>query len=136
MAAWRFAVATPVTVAYSCGVLPGRGRLCPGAKVLRACAPGQEPFQCRSGERLPAVAAAFVEVGDEIGEDVQAGHLRGCGDGPDHGGVAGRVTVAGAADVLPGHDGAADLALRFIVILIRISSGRLRPQPDEACPVG
>src|SRR5712672_3746336 len=62
--AWRFAVATPVT-ALLMRVLSGRGRLCPGAEVLLARVPRQEPFQRRAGEWLPAVAAALVEVSGE-----------------------------------------------------------------------
>ena len=97
--------------------LPGRWRrLCPGAEVAGAGVPGQEAFQCRAGEGFPAVAAAFVEVGGEPGQEVQAGHLGGGGDGPDHGGVPGGVPVAGAAGVLPGHDRAADHSLGGVVI--------------------
>ena len=65
-----------------CVRLSGRGRLCPGAEVCGHGAPGQEPFQVRAGEGLAAVAAAGVEVCGEVGEDVQAGHLGGGGDGP------------------------------------------------------
>ena len=74
-----------------------RAGLRPGLEVFGAGAPGQEPFQCRAGERFPAVAAAFVEVSGEIGDGVQPGLLRGGGDGPGHGGVAGGVAIAGAA---------------------------------------
>jgi len=35
-----------------------------------------------------------VEVGGEVGEDVQPGHLGGGGDGPDRGGQSGGVVVA------------------------------------------
>src|SRR5438552_18519175 len=80
--AWRFAVATPVT-ALLMRVLSGRGRLCPGAEVLRARVPRQEPFQRRAGEWLPAVAAALVEVSGEVGKQVEAGHRGGGGDGED-----------------------------------------------------
>jgi hypothetical protein len=79
--------------------LSGRGRLCPGAAVSGVGVPGQEAFQVRAGEGLPVVAAAFVEVSGEVGQDVQAGHLRGGGDGPDAGGEACGVLVAGAAGV-------------------------------------
>lgn len=51
--------------------------------------PGQEPFQGRAGQGLSCVPAASVEVGREAGDDVQACHLRGRGDGPDRGGVPG-----------------------------------------------
>ena len=97
---------------------PGGWRLCPYAEVFGAGVPGQEAFQCPAGERFPAVAAAFVEVGGEIGQDVQPGHPGGRGDRPDHGGVPGCVAVPGAAGVLPGHDRPADLALRGIIVLI------------------
>ena len=61
--------------------------------------PEQEAFQVRAGAGLPVVAAAFVEVCGEVGQDVQAGHLRGGGDGPDAGGEACGVLVAGAVGV-------------------------------------
>src|SRR6266704_1670735 len=78
-------------------VLSGRWRrLCPGAEVAGAGVPGHDAVQVRPGEGFPAVAAAFVEVGGEPGQEVQAGHLGGGGDGPDHGGVRGGVPVAGA----------------------------------------
>ena len=77
--------------------LSGRWRwLCPGVEVAGAGFPGQEAVQVRAGEGFPAVAASFVEVGGEPGQEVQAGHLGGGGDGPDHGGVRGGVPVAGA----------------------------------------
>src|ERR1700686_4736585 len=79
------------------GVLSGGGGVCPGGEVFGAGFPGQEPFQCRAGERFPAVATAFVEVGGEPGQEVEAGHLGGGGDGPDYGGVAGGGPVMGAA---------------------------------------
>ena len=66
--------------------LSGGWRLCPGAEVFGAGVPGQEAFQCRAGEGLAAVAAAFVEVGSQPGQDVQADHLGGGGGGPDDGG--------------------------------------------------
>src|SRR5712672_455482 len=113
--AWRFAVATPVT-ALLMRVLSGRGRLCPGAEVLLARVPRQEPFQRRAGEWLPAVAAALVEVSGEGGKQVEAGHRGGGGDGEDDGGVPGGVPVMRAAGVLPGHDRTPDLALCDIVV--------------------
>lgn len=41
--------------------------------------------------------AAFVEVGGQVGEQVQPGHLRRRGDRPDHGGVPGGIPAMGAA---------------------------------------
>jgi hypothetical protein len=70
---------------------------------VRHARAGTVPGLGRRG--LAAVASAFVEVGGEVGEDVQAGQLRGGGDGPDAGGEPGGVLVAGAVGVLPGHDG-------------------------------
>ena len=96
--------------------LPGGRRLCPGAEVFGAGVPGQESFQCPACEGFPVVAAAFVEVGGEPGQDVEAGHPGGGGDGPDDGGVPGGVAVAGAAGVLPGHDRPADLAFGGIIV--------------------
>jgi len=95
-------------MALRCWFLSGRGRLGPVTAVFGACVPGQEPFQRRAGEGLSAVAAAFVEVGGQVGEQVQAGHRRGRGDRPDHGGVAGGVPVMGTAGVLPGDDRSPD----------------------------
>src|SRR5271165_1863012 len=118
---WRFAVATPVA-ALPVRCLPvGRG-LCPGSEVFGAGVPGQEPFQRRPGQGLPAVAPAFVEVGGEVGQLVEAGHPGGGGGGPDHGGVAGGVPVMGAAGVLPGHDRAPDRSFRDVIVLIRMSA--------------
>src|SRR5208337_5613607 len=97
--------------------LPGRGRLCPGAEVFGAGVPRQEPFQRLAGERFPAVAAAFVEVRGEPGQDVEAGHPGGRGGGPDDGGAPGGVAVPGPAGVLPGHDRPADLPFRSIIVL-------------------
>ena len=51
--------------------LPGRGRLCPGAEVFGAGIPRQEPFQRLAGGRFPAVAAAFVEVRGEPGQELR-----------------------------------------------------------------
>ena len=51
------------------GGLSGGRWLRPGAEVFVVGVPGQEPFQRRSRERLAAVAAAFVEVGGEPGQD-------------------------------------------------------------------
>ena len=70
---WRFAVATPVAALPVRGLPVGRG-LCPGSEVFGAGVPGQEPFQRRPGQGLPAVAPAFVEVGGEVGQLVEAGH--------------------------------------------------------------
>lgn len=99
----------------------GRGRVRPGAQVGGVCGPGEESFQVRPGKRLAAVAAAGVEVGGEVGQDVQPGHLGGGGGGPDPPGEPGRVVVAGAVGVLPGHDGTAQGPLGRIVILMPIS---------------
>jgi hypothetical protein len=51
----------------------------PGAEVFRARGPRQEPVECLPGQRLPAVASAFAEVGGEPGEGVQPGRLHGRG---------------------------------------------------------
>src|SRR5713226_8376666 len=118
---WRFAVATPVLALSARGLSGGRGP-CPGAEVFVAGVPWEEAFQCRAGERCPAVAAAFVEVCGQVGQDVQPGHLGGGGDGPDDGGVPGGVPVMGAAGVFPGDDRASDHAFRGIIVLIRISA--------------
>jgi hypothetical protein len=88
--------ATPVR-ACSPRVYPGDGGGC--AQVWRSpglAFQGRTRSKVRAGEGFPAVAAAFVEVGGEPGQEVQAGHLGGGGDGPDHGGVRGGVPVAGA----------------------------------------
>ena len=105
------------------GVLSGlQGWLRPGAEVFGAGVPGQEAFQCCPGEGFAAVAAAFVEVSGEPGQGVEAGHLDGCGDGPDRGGEQGGVVIMGAAGVFPGHDGTADHPLGLVVVLIRNSA--------------
>jgi len=90
--------------------------LCPGAEVFGAGVPGQESFEVWALGGLAAVAAAFVEVGGEPGQEVQAGHLHGGGDGPDDGGEPGGVPVTGPAGVLPGHDRTADLALGWVIV--------------------
>src|SRR5215831_6031786 len=95
--AWRFSMA--MLAALFVQGLSGGWWLCPGEEVFAAGVPGQESFQRRPGERLAAVAAAFIEVGSQPGQDVEAGHLGGDGDGPDDGGVAGAVPVMGAAGV-------------------------------------
>src|SRR5665811_2079098 len=80
---WRLLSATPVAAL----LIRGRGcrrRLGPGAEVFGAGVPWKEALQYRAGQRLPAVAAAFVEVGGQVGEQVQAGHPGGREDGPDH----------------------------------------------------
>src|ERR1700755_903063 len=64
----RLAATTPVPVLSHAGFLSGWRGLAPGAEVFPARGPGQESFQCLTGERLSAVAAAFVEVGSEVGE--------------------------------------------------------------------
>jgi hypothetical protein len=69
--AWRLFLAAPVTVCTAFGLSGWRG-LCPGGEVFRVRVPGQEPFQGRAGQGLSCVTAAFVEVGGEIGDDVQA----------------------------------------------------------------
>ena len=61
------AAATPVAALPVRGFPFGRG-LGPGAEVFGAGVPGQEPFQCRPGQGFPAVAAAFVEVGGQVGQ--------------------------------------------------------------------
>ncbi len=115
------AVATPV-MALSVRVFSGRGRLGPGAEVLRAGLPGQEPFQRLPAERPAAVAAALVEVGGQVGDQVQRGHLRGRGNAPDHGGVPRGLPVMRSASGLPGHDRPAELALRGIIVVMLISA--------------
>ena len=62
--------------------LAGRGGLSPGVQIFGCCVPGQEPFQVGAGGWLAAVAAAGVEVG----QDVEPGDFGGSGDGPDGGG--------------------------------------------------
>ena len=61
--------------------------------------PGQESFEVWALGGLAAVAAAFVEVGGDPGQEVRAGHLHGGGDGPDDGGEPGGVPVTGSAGV-------------------------------------
>src|SRR2546429_3669398 len=84
--AWRLVAVVRVLWLFA-RVWSGGWRLCPGAEVFGAGVPGQEAFQRRAGEWFPAVAAAFVEVSGEPGQDVQGGHPGGRGDGPDDGGV-------------------------------------------------
>src|ERR1035437_5435954 len=129
--AWRLAAAMPVLSLFA-RVLSGGRRLCPGAEVFRAGVPGQEAFQRPAGERFPAVAAAFVQVGGEPGQDVQPRHPGGRGDGPDDGGVPGGVPVPGPAGVLPGHDGPANLALRGVIVQ---RYHRVVPVRDQAVPL-
>jgi hypothetical protein len=111
-----FSVAMPVTALLMrfirAGAAAPRCGGPPGSRSTAGTVPA--PGQLR----LPAVAAAFVEVSSEISEDVQAGHRGGGGggDGEDDGGVPCGVPVMGAAGVLPGHDRPADLALREVVI--------------------
>src|SRR6516165_7458113 len=112
--AWWPLAATPVTSLLRRG-FPGGRRLCPGAEFFGAGVPGQEPPEGFPGERL-AAAAAFVEVGGQVGDDVQSGHLRGRGDGPDRRGVAGGFPVMGAAGVLLRDDRSADRPLREIIV--------------------
>jgi len=103
------------------GCSAGPERLAPGLAVGGCEVPGEEALEFRPGWRLAAVASAGVQVGGEVGEDVQPGHLGGAGDGPDPGGEPGGRVVAGAAGVLAGDDGPADRPLGDIVILIRMS---------------
>ena len=96
--------AAPVRAGFARGIYPSGGgcaqvRRSSGLAFQGRNGPG------RRGEGFPAVAAAFVEVGGEPGQDVEAGHLDGGGDGPDHGGEAGGVPVTGAACVLPSPRG-------------------------------
>ena len=56
---------------FSAGLSGRWRRLCPGAEVFGAGVPGQEAVQVRAGEGFPAVAAAFVEVGGEPGQEVR-----------------------------------------------------------------
>lgn len=71
--------------------------LYPGAEVFGAGIPGREVLHCRAFGWLPAVASAFVEVGGQVREDFQPGHLGGGGEGPDDRGVGGGVAVTGTA---------------------------------------
>src|SRR6266487_4382177 len=128
--AWRLAAAVPVLWLFA-RVWSGGWRLRPGAEVFGAGVPGQEAFQRRAGEWFPAVAAAFVEVSGEPGQDVQPGHPGGRGDGPDDGGVPGGVPVAGAAGVLPGHHRPADLAFGSVIVQ---RHHRVAPVRDEPVP--
>src|SRR5215469_5858217 len=105
--AWRSLTATPVMVLLIRSFTAG-WRLGPGPEIFRARVPGQEAFQRRPREGLAAVAAAFVEVGGQVGEDIQPGHLHGGGDGPGRGGVLRGALVVGAAGVLAGDDRPAD----------------------------
>lgn len=77
-------------------VSAGLGWLGPGVQVGGRRVPGQESVQVRAGQGLPAVVAAGVEVGGEVGQDVQASLFGGRGDGPDGRGEAGGVVGAGA----------------------------------------
>jgi len=82
----RFA-ATPVR-ACSPRVYPGDGGGC--AQVRRSAGlafQGRKRSRSGPARGFPPFAAAFAEVGGEPGQEVQAGHLGGGGDGPDHGGV-------------------------------------------------
>ena len=74
--------------------LPGTAGAAPRCGGPRGWRSGQEAFQRLAGGRFPAVAAACVEVLGEPGQDVEAGHPGGRGDGPDDGGVPGGVPVA------------------------------------------
>src|SRR5512135_1757101 len=112
--AWRSLAATPVVVLLLRGFAVRRW-LGPGAEVLRAGGPGQEPAEYLAGQGISAVAAAFVEVGGQVGDDVQPGHLGSGDDGPDVGGGAGGIRVMGASGVLPGHNRAADRSLGQVV---------------------
>lgn len=57
-------------VVTGAGVSAGRGRLRPGAQVGGVGCPGEKSAQFWPGKGLAAVAAAGVEVGGEIGQDV------------------------------------------------------------------
>ena len=65
----RSLAATPVAVLLVRGFAVRRW-LGPGAEVLGAGVPGQEPGECLAGQGLSAVAAAFVEVGGQVGNGV------------------------------------------------------------------
>src|SRR5260370_36342401 len=99
--AWRSLAATPVAVLLVRGFAVRRW-LGPGAEVLGAGVPGQGPGECLAGQGLSAVAAAFVEVGGQVGNGIQSGQLGSREDGPDVGGGPGGARVLGAARVLPG----------------------------------
>src|SRR6266568_8233467 len=114
--AWRSLAATPVTVLLIRGSAVRR-RLGPGAEVLGAGVPGQEPAECLAGQGLSVVAAAFIEVGGQVGDDVQPGQLGSRDDGPDTGGGPGGARVMGAASILPGHDRCPDRALGQVIVL-------------------
>src|SRR3712207_8975110 len=53
-----------------------RSWLCPGVQVGGGGVPGQKPFQVRAGGWFVAVVSAGVEVGGEVGQDVEAGQDR------------------------------------------------------------
>jgi hypothetical protein len=57
---------------------------------------------------LPPLRAHSSRQAVKIGRGVEADHLGGAGNGPDHGGVPRSVAVMGTAGVLPGHDRASD----------------------------
>src|SRR6516162_4994820 len=86
--AWRSLAATPVAVLLVRGFAVRRW-LGPGAEVLGAGVPGQEPAECLAGQGLSVVAAALVEVGGQVGNGVQPGQLGSRDDGPDIGGGPG-----------------------------------------------
>jgi amino acid transporter len=119
--AWRSLAATPVAVLLVRGFAVRRW-LGPGAEVLGAGVPGQGPGECLAGQGLSAVAAAFVEVGGQVGNGVQSGQLGSREDGPDVGGGPGGARVLGAASVLPGHDRAADRSLGQVIVVMPTSA--------------
>jgi hypothetical protein len=114
------------------GVVSARSRwLGPGVEVVGGGDPGQELFQVGAGDGLAVVAAAGVEAGSQVGEDVQPGHLGGGGDGPDPGGEPRGVVVTGSVRVFPGDDRAADRSLGGVVIVIPTSLLSLSRHPDN-----
>ena len=93
-----------------------------------------------AGEGLAAVAAAFVEVGGQPGQDVQAGHLDGGGDGPDDGGEPGGLVIAGAAaSSVTGHDGGAtggDDQISDADLQIPLGDAPVLARGGQPCPPG
>ena len=115
----RLTTATPAEAVIR-GFIGGRG-LCPGREVFRAGVPGQEPLECRPGEGLAAVASAFVEVGGEIGQDVEAGYLGGAGDGPVTAGFRAVSPLWEPRAFFLVTTGPRILALRGVIVLMPIS---------------
>ena len=103
------------------------GAAAPRRTGLRGGVPGQELFQVRAAQRFAAVAAA----GGQVGQDVQACHLGGDGDGPYRGGEPGGILILGPVGVLAGHDGPAQGALGGVVVQAdhRVFAVRGQPVP-------